>query len=246
MLKCFNIMKILQLHLYLLIWCEAAETLTDQLTDLGLNVSINCDFDVKEVYWFLLKLPDSPVVILLSSTTSATFHYSKAFKQKYSVQSKHRLFINNATIDDLGDYYCVTKDAPPKYSNGTRLHIRVPTPSPEIQNHTAVKNIEQIQTHWQIISLISAVFNAVLIIVIIGLVKVFVLGSKRTGDNLKQSQDTNLQQPQVMDPDQPQDSSQVQYATGVFSTPCKRFQTRQINSTYALLQLPESRTHHQI
>jgi len=29
-------------------------------------VSINCDFDVKEVYWLLQKLPDSPVVILVS------------------------------------------------------------------------------------------------------------------------------------------------------------------------------------
>jgi len=38
----------------------------------------------------------------------------------------------------------------------------------------------------------------------------FVLGSKRTRDNLKQTQDTNLQQPQVMDLNQPQDSSQVQ------------------------------------
>ncbi|XP_056116575.1 uncharacterized protein LOC130093920 [Rhinichthys klamathensis goyatoka] len=236
-------MKTVQLLLYLLIWCEAAETLTDQLTDLGQNVSINCDFGVTEVYWFLLKLPDSPVVILLSSTTSATFYYSKAFRQKYSVQSNHRLFINNVTIDDLGLYYCVTKDAPPKYSDGTRIHISVPIPAAEIQNHTAVKNIERNQTHWQIISLISALLNAVLIIVIIGLVKMFVLGSKRTRDNLKQPQDTNLQQPQVMDPDPPQDSSQVQYATGVISTPCKRFQPRQINSTYALLQLPESRTH---
>ncbi|XP_056116866.1 uncharacterized protein LOC130094552 [Rhinichthys klamathensis goyatoka] len=166
-------MKIVQLRLYLLIWCEAAETLTDQLTDLGQNVSINCDFGVKEVYWFLLKLPDSPVVILLSSTTSATFYYSQAFRQKYSVQSNHRLFINNVTIDDLGLYYCETKDAPPKYSDGTRIHISVPTPAAEIQNHTAVKNIERNQTHWQIIIFISALVNAVLIIVVI------VIGVKR-------------------------------------------------------------------
>ncbi|XP_048023172.1 uncharacterized protein LOC125253291 [Megalobrama amblycephala] len=239
MLKCLNIMKIMQLHLYLFIWCQAAETLTDQLADLGQNVAINCDLDVNEVNWLLLKLPDPPVLILRSSKTSATFYYSKTFRQKYLLQSKHHLLINNVTIDDLGLYYCVSTGTPPKYSDGTKLHIIVSTPTPEIQNHTVVKYIEKNQSHWQVISLISALLNAVLIIVITGLVKVFVLGSKRARDNLKQSQDTNLQQPQVMDPEQPQDSSQVQYATADFSTPCKRFQSRQINSTYALLQLPE-------
>ncbi|XP_016326357.1 uncharacterized protein LOC107676348 [Sinocyclocheilus anshuiensis] len=183
----------------LLIFCQAAETLTDQPTDLAQTVTINCDFDVQEVNWLLLKLPDSPVLILLSSTTSATFYYNKTFKHKYSVQSKHRLFINNATLDDLGLYYCVTTDAPPKYSSGTRLYI------------TVVKIIDQ--NHWQIISLISALLNGVLIIVIIGLVKVFVLGSKRTRDNLKHSQDTHLQQPQATDLEQPQNSSQAQEAT---------------------------------
>ncbi|KAF4097932.1 uncharacterized protein LOC131530692 isoform X2 [Onychostoma macrolepis] len=240
MLKCFNIMKIVQLHLHLLIWCRAAETLTDHLTDLGQNVSINCDFDVTEVNWLLLKLPDPPVMILRSSTTSATFHYNKTSKHKYSVQSKHGLFINNVTVDDLGLYYCLTTDSPPKYSDGTRIYFT------EIQNHIVVKYTEQNQTHWQIITLISAFINALLIIVIIGLVKVFVLGSKRTRDGSEQSQDTNLQQLQVVDLEPPQDSSQEQCITADLSTPCKRFQPRRINSTYALLELPESTTHNNI
>ncbi|XP_039528758.1 uncharacterized protein LOC120479944 [Pimephales promelas] len=199
-------MKIVQLHLYLLIWCEAAETLTDQLTDLGLNVTINCDFDGKEVYWLLQKLPDPPVGILLSSTTSSTHYYSKAFRQKYSVQSNHRLFINNVTIDDLGLYYCVTRDSPPKYSNGTRIHISGPTPTAEIQNQTAVKIIERNQTHWQIIILISALLNAVLIIVIIGLLKMFV--HARNGDDMKQFHSTDRRNLQDMD-FEPQDSTQT-------------------------------------
>ncbi len=107
----------------LLIWCQAVETLTDHLTDLGQNVTLNCDFDVTDVNWLLLNLPDPPFIILQSSTTAATFYYSKTSKHKYSVQSKHDLFINNVTVDDLGVYYCVTTDAPPKYSNGTRLHF---------------------------------------------------------------------------------------------------------------------------
>jgi len=105
----------------LLIWCEAAETLTDQFTDLGLNVSINCDFDVKEVNWLFLKLPDSPVLILC--TFSTPHYFNNRFRHKYSVQRNPHLFINNVTIDDLGLYYCLTKDVPPKYSDGTRIHI---------------------------------------------------------------------------------------------------------------------------
>uniref|UniRef100_A0A9J7Y9Z1 Immunoglobulin domain-containing protein n=1 Tax=Cyprinus carpio carpio TaxID=630221 RepID=A0A9J7Y9Z1_CYPCA len=152
----------------LLIWCRAAETLTDHLTDLGQNVTINCDLDVKEVIWLLLKLLDPPVMILLSSTTSANFYFNKTFKQKYSVQSKHRLFINNVTLDDLGLYYCLTTDFPPKYSDCTRLHITEPTPDLEIQNHTVAKYTEKNQTHLQIISLISGLLSGLLIIVIIG------------------------------------------------------------------------------
>lgn len=175
----------------LLIWCRAAETLTDHLTDLGQNVTINCDLNETEVNWLLLKL-DYPVLILRTFSSTPPFYFKKTFKQKYSVQRKHNLFINNVTIDNLGVYYCMKLDPPQKYSSGTRLKIIA-----EIRNHTAVKDIEQKQTHWQIIILIiSALFNALLIT---GLLKVFVCGSKRTRDNLTQSQDTNLQQPQVMD-----------------------------------------------
>ncbi|XP_052394446.1 uncharacterized protein LOC127942625 isoform X7 [Carassius gibelio] len=166
MLKCLNILKIFKLLLFLLIWCQSAETLTDQLTDLGLNVSINCDLDEQEVNWLLLKLPDPPVMILLSSTTSANFYYAKTFKHKYSVQGKHHLFINNVTLDDLGLYYCVTSSPPPKYNNGTRLYIAELTLNLENKNHTVVKYINQNQTQWQII-LISAGINALLIIVVI-------------------------------------------------------------------------------
>ncbi|XP_059425764.1 uncharacterized protein LOC132160080 isoform X2 [Carassius carassius] len=221
----------------LLLWCQAAETLTDHLTDLGQNVTINCDLDVTEVIWLLLKL-DSPVLILRTFTSTHSFYFNKTFKQKYSVQNKHNLFINNVTIDDLGVYYCMKIDPPQKYSSGTRLKIIA-----EIQNHTAVKEIEQKQTHWQIIILIiSALLNALLIILITGLLKVFVCGSKRTRDNLTQSQDTNLQQLQVMDLEQQQAASQVQYATVDFPMACQRFHSSQVNSTYDILQFPKSRT----
>ncbi len=106
----------------LLIWCGAVETLTDQLTDLGQNVTINSDLDAKEVLWLLLKL-DAPVLILRTFSSTTPFHFKKTFKQKYSVQTKHNLFINNVTIDDLGVYYCVKIDPPQEFNNGIRLHI---------------------------------------------------------------------------------------------------------------------------
>ncbi|XP_052446809.1 uncharacterized protein LOC127988218 isoform X2 [Carassius gibelio] len=209
-MKCLNIMKIMQLQLYLFIWCRAAETLTDHLTDLGQNVTINCDLDETDVNWLLLKLPDPPVLILLSFNTSATFYYSKTFQQKYSVSGYHRLFINNVTLDDLGLYYCVTsaieKYKPPKYSDGTRLHITEATPDLEIQDHTVVKYIEKNQTHLRIITYISAFINALLIVVFLGLIKLH--SDEGNRDDLKQSEDTIRQNLQVLD-FEPQDSTQT-------------------------------------
>ncbi len=87
-------------------------------------MSINCDLDEKEIYWMLLKLPNHPVMILRLFSTSATpFYYDVRFRTKYSVQPKHHLFIKNVTIDESGIYYCMTTEAPPKFSKGTRLHI---------------------------------------------------------------------------------------------------------------------------
>lgn len=103
----------------LLLWCEAAQTLTDQQTYLGQNVTINCDLVETEVYWFLLNLLYS-VLILRSFTTP--FYYNERFRQKYSVNSSH-LLINNVTADELGVYYCMSTNTEPKFSKGTRLYI---------------------------------------------------------------------------------------------------------------------------
>lgn len=107
----------------LFIWIQVAETfLRQKQTDLGQNVTINCDLDVKEVYWILLSLPDPPVMILRSF--SSPFYYNEQFRHKYSVQSRHNLLISNITHKELGVYYCVnTATTRKKFSNGTRLYI---------------------------------------------------------------------------------------------------------------------------
>ncbi len=106
-----------------LICCQYA--VSDLLTDLGSNVIINCDLDENEVYWILLKTPDPPTVILrsFSTQTKSPFYHNKTFRKKYSVQFKHRLVINNVTADELGVYYCMNTETPPKLSNSTRIYF---------------------------------------------------------------------------------------------------------------------------
>ncbi|XP_056614452.1 uncharacterized protein LOC130429738 [Triplophysa dalaica] len=232
-------MKILQLQIYLFIWCQASETL-DQLTDLGQNVTINCDLDEGDIYWLLLKVPDPPVMILRTLSTTSLF-FNTTFRQKYSVQNKTHLFINNITVNELGVYYCMKTDTPPKFSSGIRLQINETTESPneEIrykhQNHTEVKHIQQNQTLWQTLTLIFGLLSGALFIVIMGLLKVFVVGNKRFGECLQRN--TDLQQTQVHE-----DPDQLQYAEVDFLKVRKKSRPRKADSTYAALNLPKLRT----
>ncbi|XP_016119209.1 uncharacterized protein [Sinocyclocheilus grahami] len=229
-------MKILQLQLYVLICCQYA--VADLLTDLGSNVSINCDLDENDVYWILLKPADTPTVILQTfSTQTPPFYPNKAFRKKYSVQFKHRLVINNVTADELGVYYCMNTETPPKLSNSTRIYFNESTQLTECHNHTVYEFIDQNQTQWQIISIISALMNGLLIIVLIGLLKVFVFGNRRSTDRSQQLS-ADLQQTQVAE--QHQDPQQLQYAEVDFSKLRRNIRSSQINSTYAALQLPKS------
>ncbi|XP_051763681.1 uncharacterized protein LOC127520003 isoform X2 [Ctenopharyngodon idella] len=195
-------MKIIQLQLYVLICCQAA--VADQLTDLGSNVSINCDLDENEVYWILLKTPDPPTVILRSLPTPLSpFYSNKTFRKKYSVQFKHCLVINNVTADELGVYYCMKTGTPLRFSNSTRLYFNESTRLTECHNHTVVEN----QTQWPIIIIISGLMIGLLVIVLIGLLKVLVIGKRRSTE---QSQlNTDLQQMQVIEEHQDQLQNQL-------------------------------------
>nr|XP_055074674.1 uncharacterized protein LOC129454184 isoform X2 [Misgurnus anguillicaudatus] len=173
--------KIIQLLIYLLAFYENAETLTDQPTDLGQHVTIKCDLDEDEVYWILLNLPNPPMTILRSFSTSETpFYYNETFTHKYSLQSKH-LLIKNVHVEELGVYYCMSTGIFPKFCNGIRLHVIEPTQQTQFtkcqnhsvihyiqQNYTVMNSIEQNRTHWKIIILISGVLSAVLVFVAIG------------------------------------------------------------------------------
>ncbi|KAI2646983.1 Ig kappa chain V region 3368 [Labeo rohita] len=231
-----------------LICCEAA--VSDLLTDLGSNVIINCDLDENDVYWILLKTADPPTLILRSFSTSS-FYYNKTFRKKYSVQFKHRLVINNVTADELGVYYCMNTRTPPKLSNSTSLRLNETTKLNECHNHTVVteqnstvfieqnstvvKNSDQNQTQWKSIIIISALMNGLLVIVVVGLVKVFVIGNRRSAE---QSQQLNADVQQMQVTEQHQD--QLHYAEVNFSKLRRNIWSSQINSTYAALNLPRS------
>ncbi|XDV22149.1 hypothetical protein PO909_027107 [Leuciscus waleckii] len=224
-------MRIIQLQLYVLICCRAA--VSDQLTDLGSNVTINCDLDENEVYWVLLKTPDPPTVILRSfPTPQLPIYLNKTFRKKYSVQFKHRLVINNVTADELGVYYCMNTRTPPKLSNSTRLHFIESTQLTVCHNQTAEEFIDQNQKQWQIIIIISALMNGLLLIVLIGLVKVFVVGNRRSAEESQLN--PNIQQNQVIE------EHDLQYASMDFSKLRRNIRSSQINSTYAALNLPKS------
>ncbi|KAK9967367.1 hypothetical protein ABG768_001770 [Culter alburnus] len=193
-------MKIIQLQLYVLICCQAA--VADQLTDLGSNVSINCDLDENEVYWILLKTPDPPAVILRSfSTPRSPFYLNKTFRKKYSVQFKHRLVINNVTADELGVYYCINTDTPPKFSNGSRLYFTEPVQPSECHNHTMIEFIDQNQTQCQTITIISGLMIGLLLIVLI------VFAVRKTERLEKHIDDADLLQTRVIY--QLQDQNQI-------------------------------------
>ncbi|KAI7791160.1 hypothetical protein IRJ41_011044 [Triplophysa rosa] len=113
------------LFVYLLLCCQTTESLTLKRVILGGNVTLDCELDYKEIYWFISKPPESPVLILRtfsSESTSAVF-YDQRLKRKYSLKQLSCLFISYITKDELGTYYCAKANTMGlNFSNGTKLY----------------------------------------------------------------------------------------------------------------------------
>ena len=103
--------------------CGAAEGFTDKLVDLGQNVTLNCDIAVKDAYWFLMKPSQPPLYILRSFARAYTVpkYSNSSFSKKFSLQINSSLVIHNITFNELGIYYCMYNDTPPKISTGIRI-----------------------------------------------------------------------------------------------------------------------------
>ncbi|XP_052395677.1 uncharacterized protein LOC127943344 isoform X8 [Carassius gibelio] len=155
-------MKIIQLQIYLFMWSQVTESLTNTAVTLGADVIISCDLDIEEIYWFRQKSPDPPEFILrtFSSRTEGADYENSIFEDKYSVKTNSSLFIRNITADELGVYYCVKTSEPQKFSNGTKIYISDQNAAPEQE------------TPWRNLTIITSVLlNVLLIIALIGLVK---------------------------------------------------------------------------
>ncbi|XP_039528773.1 uncharacterized protein LOC120479965 isoform X1 [Pimephales promelas] len=186
-----QIMKIIQLQIYLFMLYQASESLTNIPVTLGSDVIITCDIDIKKISWYKLKLPD-PLVLILhtsSSTYEGEGEYENiTYKHKYSVKTKSRLFIKNITIDELGVYYCVKSSHPLKISNGTKIYIS------DSVHRNQTEDAPQQQIPWRNMTIISVLLNVLLIIAVIGLLKSCIDATRRSKNTSEKPQNTTKAQ----------------------------------------------------
>ncbi|XP_059399458.1 uncharacterized protein LOC132131450 [Carassius carassius] len=218
------------LLLFPLVWCQTKESLIVKRVNLGENVTLDCQIDVKEMYWIFQKLTDSPVLILRTFTSDSTSSkiQDEKLKDKYSSLTLSRLFIRNITINEIGIYYCAKTGTPLQLSNGTHLYT---TESVHDQNKTEYNNhIQQYcgtePNFHKILTIASFVLNAVLIIALTGLLIL----------KLKKPRKSRTQ---IVKPVSLEDLTSAEYSEIEPSTNYRGENPIQINSTYELLQNPK-------
>ncbi|KAI5627618.1 hypothetical protein C0J50_8484 [Silurus asotus] len=168
-------MKIVQLHFCLVVCCGALDSLTEELVNLGQNVTLQCEVDVKDVYWFLMKPSEPPVFILRSfSSRSLRAEYSnRAFNKTFSLQHNSSLFIHNISTNELGVYYCsqTSSVSPPKISHKIRLYIRNHTAdnstSTHHQNQTQINESDKCGVNfWRSLFITLGILNILILVVV--------------------------------------------------------------------------------
>ncbi|XP_050950849.1 uncharacterized protein LOC127153674 [Labeo rohita] len=171
-------MRTVQLLLFGLLVCHTMESLNDKHVILGENVTLDCQIDVKDIYWVFQKLTDSPVLIMrtFSSDSRTAQLHDKRLKDKYSSLTFSRLFISNVTTEELGIYYCAKTGTPLQLSNGTRLHT---TEAARDHNQTELKNNLQCPNTQQSLIVLYFIPNTVMFLAIIGLLQLKLQACKK-------------------------------------------------------------------
>ncbi|XP_016138111.1 uncharacterized protein [Sinocyclocheilus grahami] len=155
-------MKTLLLSLIcLFVWNQTTEAFTDQRLVLGQNVTVACEFNLKAIIWFVMKLPARPEMILQTfGQPKQVEYYNKKLISKYSEGGWSHLLINNVSADDLGMYYCIKPGRNLKVSNGIRLHT---SESPRSHNEPEQKSQTALQIFIIMFSLLTVVLFAAVI-----------------------------------------------------------------------------------
>ncbi|XP_050958019.1 uncharacterized protein LOC127159158 [Labeo rohita] len=219
-------MKILQLQIYLLMWSQVTESLTNIAVTSGADVNITCNLDIEEIYWYKQKSPDPPVLILRTydSTYEEAKYENSIFTHKYSVKTNSRLFIRNISTDELGVYYCVKTSEPQTFSNGTKIYIS----DSDQRNQTSKlepHDASQYNKSWRnliIIIISSALLNVLLIITLIALV-IRYLHATRKCTNISNNPQTTT-------------AAETQYAAIDYPIRPRESRPCQDQTTYSLLQ----------
>ncbi|XP_026803849.3 uncharacterized protein LOC113547626 [Pangasianodon hypophthalmus] len=234
-------MRIIQLQFYLLVCCGAAESFTEKSVDLGQNVTLKCEVSVKDVYWFLMKPSEPPLFILRSFRQSPgePQYSNQTFSKRFSVQYNSSLFIHNISTNELGVYYCIQTGSPPDISSGIRLYTQnhsavfpenQTSDSNQWQNQTSSKN--EVNSHWSIPLVISGIMNCALVVAVTVL----------TARHCRRPPKTQAQPPDPgLQPHQDNTGpvyAEVQHTTTNGCVQTDVIQMSNLNSTYALLQLP--------
>ncbi|XP_052446509.1 uncharacterized protein LOC127988041 isoform X11 [Carassius gibelio] len=188
-------MRTEQLLVFCLLVCQTTAFLTDKPVNLGGNVTLDCQIDVKDIYWVFQKLTDSPLLLLRTYTSDSTSSYiqDQRLKDKYSSLTKSRLFIINITIHELGIYYCVKPATTSlQISNGTRLYINESAQDQnEPEEKHQIQSCEETLEMHMILNVTSILLNFVLIIAIIGLL---MLKHKKPRKRRQQAQNVHPEQ----------------------------------------------------
>ncbi|XP_016129985.1 uncharacterized protein [Sinocyclocheilus grahami] len=182
-------MRTVQLLLFCLLVCQTTESLTDKRVNLGQNVTLDCQIDVKDIYWVFQKGTDSPVLILRTFSSESTISRLKnqSLKNKYSSLTLSRLFISNVTINELGIYYCVKTGSFLQLSDGIRLDII----AAQDQNQTELNNQSQHPKTQQALIVLYVILNIVMFSAVIGLFQIKLQACKKRH---QQCQDEELEQ----------------------------------------------------
>ncbi|XP_065100620.1 uncharacterized protein [Paramisgurnus dabryanus] len=220
------------LFFYLLLCCQHTESLTNKRVILGENVTLDCDIDIKDIYWLSQKPSESLVVIFRSFTSDSTspMFTDPRLRNKYSSLTNSSLFISNITKDELGIYYCAKLYLTAlTLGNGTKLYISEAAYQNETEENDQHNNT--IITQHSALTHTSILLNVLLLIIIIGLL---IPRCPKPRKSVKPHPNDEVELEQI------EDLNTAEYSEIHLASQSTEAQLSLINATYVLLEKPKA------